>query len=107
MSGTLEAGDTPKVLVREILALERADEKLSSQLRVRVTAEEATRDRLTALRGILERWPGDCAVALHLVIPGESETVVALPGARGVRPDRALLDDVDGLFGRQVTKLAQ
>jgi hypothetical protein len=45
-------------------------------------------------------------VALHVVIPGQSETVLALPGTRGVRPDESLLRDVDGLFGRGVTELA-
>ncbi len=106
ISGTLEAGETPKILVRDVVELDRAEERLSSQLRVRVLAGEATRDRLLALRRLLETQPGECAVAVHVVIPDRSETVLALPGRRGVRPDPALRQRVDELFGRPVTELS-
>jgi len=105
VSGTLETGDPPKILVRDVLELVRADERLAQALALRVGAEEASRDRLTALRSILSRHPGDCAVSLHLVIPDESETVIALPGL-GVRPGAALVDELTGLFGRDVTELS-
>ncbi len=106
VTGQLEEGDTPKVLVREALELERAEERLATQLRLRVHAEEATRDRLLALRQILTQHPGECEVVLHLVIPGESETLLALPAASGVRAGTRLLQDLAGLFGRDVAELA-
>jgi hypothetical protein len=106
VTGTLEAGDPPKVLVRDVLELERAEEKLASHLRVRIGSAEATHDRLTALRQILQARPGECAVTLHVVIPGESETVISVSGVRGVRPDESLRADLNGLFGRVVTELA-
>ena len=106
VSGTLEVGETPKILVRDVTPLARAEEKLAARLQLRVLASEATRDRLLALRDLLGRHPGDCAVALHLVIPDESETVLALPGLRGVRPDDACLREIDGLFGRHVAEIA-
>ncbi len=106
VSGNLESGgDVPKILVREAIELDRAEERLSTLLRVRVVADEVTRDRLTALRGLLERKPGECGVAVHVVIPGESETVLGLPHLAGVRPDPALCQEVDELFGRKVTEL--
>jgi DNA polymerase-3 subunit alpha len=103
--GTLESGDPPKVLVRDVLPLERAEEKLASSLRVRIRAEEATADRLTALKQLLSARPGECGVTLHVVIPEESETVVAVSAVRGVRPDPGLRREVDDLFGRNVTEL--
>jgi DNA polymerase-3 subunit alpha len=106
VGGTLEGGDPPKVLVRDVLELERAEEKLASRLRVRIRSEEATNDRLTALGNLLRAQPGECAVTLHVVIPDESETVISIPSIRGVRPDDALRRDVDALFGRAVTDLA-
>jgi DNA polymerase-3 subunit alpha len=106
VAGKLEAGDPPKILVSEVVELARAEERLSSQLRVRVLAEEATRDRLLALRALLDRHPGECPVAVHVVIPGESETVLSLPGRRGVLPDAALREELHGLFGRVVTELS-
>jgi DNA polymerase-3 subunit alpha len=106
VTGTLEVGDTPKILVRDVMPLERAEEKLAARLKLRVLASEATRDRLLALRDLLGRHPGECAVALHLVIPDQSETVLALPGLRGVRPDDAFLREIDGLFGRRIAEIA-
>jgi DNA polymerase-3 subunit alpha len=106
VTGKLEQGETPKVLVSQVLELERAPERLSSRLCVRMLADEASADRLSALRGVLQKYPGECEVALHLVIPGQSETVLALSSLRGVRPTAALRDEVDGLFGRSVTELA-
>jgi DNA polymerase-3 subunit alpha len=105
VSGGLEAGDTPKILVREVVALDRAEERFSSRLRVRVLADEATRDRLTALRSVLERNRGECAVELNVVIPGQSETIVSLSGVGGVRPGERLRQEVEALFGRCVTEL--
>ena len=105
VSGDLEAGDPPKVLVREVLELSRAEEKLARQLQVRIASQEATSDRLSALRQRLEKSPGDCAVVVHLVIPDQSETVLALTSLRGVRADPDLIRDVDSLFGRAVTEV--
>ncbi len=106
VSGTLEAGDTPKILVRDALPLAGAREQLASTLRLRVVAGELSRDRLQALRRVLEAHRGDCAVQLHLVIPGESETLLALPDARGVEASDELLSEVDALFGRPVAELS-
>jgi DNA polymerase-3 subunit alpha len=99
-----KGGDSPRILVREVLELSRADERLAAQLELRVLAEEASRDRLAALRALLEKHPGECQVELRVVVPDESETLIALPQL-SVRPGPALLEDLVGLFGRDVTEL--
>jgi DNA polymerase-3 subunit alpha len=104
VTGTLEVGEPPKVLVRTVVDLDRAEEKLCTQMRVRLTAEEATSDHLTALKGMLQRHPGECDVVLQILIPEESETCLLLPGLE-VRPNDDLRDEVNGLFGRIVTEL--
>ena len=45
-------------------------------------------------------------IRVHVVIPDESETVMAVSSVRGVRPDETLRRDVDALFGRVVTQVA-
>jgi DNA polymerase-3 subunit alpha len=102
VAGTLEAGEPPKILVRDAFRLADAAERLSAQVRIRIFDHEASRDRLLALRQVLEAHRGDCSVYVHLVIPGESETVLGLPEGRGVDPSDRLLRAVDGLFGRPV-----
>jgi DNA polymerase-3 subunit alpha len=105
ITGKLEGGDPPKVLVRDAMKLEDAEQKLASRLRVDVLETEASRDRLTALRRSFASHPGDCPVLLHLRIPGESETVIALPDACAVTPSDALLAEVNALFGRRAAEL--
>jgi DNA polymerase-3 subunit alpha len=106
VSGTLEVGDPPKILVRDAVLLDEAEEKLASRLHLRVMASEATRDRLEALTRLFDGHRGRCPVLLHLTIPGASETLIALPEPRGVEPSEQLLAEVDSLFGRPVTELA-
>ena len=43
--GTLEEGDPPKILVRDVTRLDEAEEKLLGEPAVRVQAPEVTRDR--------------------------------------------------------------
>ena len=105
VSGKLESGDPPKILAAGVLELERAEERLAQSLSLHLRADEVSQDRLDALRSVLSRHPGDCAVSLHLVIPDESVTVIALPG-RGVRPCDALVQELTGLFGRDLAELS-
>jgi DNA polymerase-3 subunit alpha len=104
--GTLEEGDPPKILVRDVTRLDQAEEKLSASLRVRVQSPDVTRDRLIALKRLLGSHSGDCGVYLHITIPGESETVLGIGGIRGVSPSVELCREVDRLFGRPVTERA-
>jgi DNA polymerase-3 subunit alpha len=104
VTGTLEPGEPPKILVRAVYDLERAEEKLATQLRLKLTAAEATPDRLAALKDMLQRHPGECEVLLQLVIPDESETWINLPGL-SVLPNDPLREELNGLFGRVVTEI--
>ena len=54
VSGTLESLDPPRVLVRDAFELRDAESNLAAQVRIRVAASEATRDRMLALRRLLE-----------------------------------------------------
>jgi DNA polymerase-3 subunit alpha len=105
VSGTLESLDPPRVLVRDAFELRDAESNLAARVRIRVAASEASRDRMLALRRLLEAHHGDCAVLLHLLIPGESETVVSVAGGCGVEPSDELILAVNGLFGRPVAEV--
>jgi DNA polymerase-3 subunit alpha len=104
VTGKLEAGDPPKILVRDVMPLADAEQKLTTALRVRVKEDELSRDRLMAMRDVLQSHTGDCAVYLHITIPGETETVLAVGGQRGVDPSDDLRQKLDGLFGRCVSE---
>ncbi len=103
--GTLESADPARMLVRRIFALADAASHLAVRVHIAVRTEEASRDRLLALRSLLDAHAGDCSVVLHLRIPGESETVLAVGDAQGVDATPALLREIDALFGRPVADL--
>jgi DNA polymerase-3 subunit alpha len=100
--GTLQASEPARIVVRDVIELKHAEQKLAATLRVRLLETELGRDRMLTLRKLLEAHPGDCGVNVHVTIPGESETVLCVGGVRGVDASDALCRDVDGLFGRAV-----
>ena len=104
VQGNLEEGENPKILVNQVVKLADAERNFSSELRIRIHDGEVTRDRMTALRDVLCRHLGDCRVFLHITIRGESETVLAVEGVRGVDANEELRRDVDALFGRPVAE---
>ena len=105
VSGKLEAGDPPKLLVRDAVTLEEAEGRFAQRLQIAVMAADASRDRLLALRRALGEHRGDCPVVLIVRIPGESETVIALPGSWAVDPCDELMRQLDQLFGRRVAEM--
>jgi DNA polymerase-3 subunit alpha len=106
VSGSLESADPPRMLAREIYSLAEAEEKLAARVAIRLLAADSTRDRLQALKAVLGKHGGDCTVTLHVTIPGESETVMALPDTLAVTPTDQLVRDVNALFGRDVAEVA-
>jgi DNA polymerase-3 subunit alpha len=104
VSGKLEESDPPKILVSEVMRLAEGEERLTVNLRLRLMASEAGCDSMKALRSVLESYPGDCEVFVHITIPGESETIVSVGGLRGVDSSEELKRDVDALFGRAVAE---
>ena len=107
LEGSLEAGDPPKLLVRDGWELDKAEEFLAKSLRIRLPVADVSDDRLLALKAVFDQHRGDCSVLVHVVIPGESETVLALPDVKGVNASIELCRAVDGLFGRPVSELSR
>ena len=102
--GKLEHGDPAKILVRDVMRLEDAEKRLTANVRIRMAGAEATSDRMAALRRVFDQHRGHCPVFVHITIPGESETVLALDGGRGVTAGDILRREVDALFGRAVSE---
>jgi DNA polymerase-3 subunit alpha len=69
-----------------------------------VKAELSDATHLETLKTILARFKGDCPAFLHVVIPDQSETVMALPKNLNVVPSRDLMQSVNQLFGDAVTE---
>lgn len=106
VAGKLENSEPPRILASRVADLERAEERFTPavELHIALQAGEADRERLLALRGLLRRHKGGSPVLLHLRVPGESETLLALDGCP-VRPSGDLQAEIEAMFGRPVAEL--
>jgi DNA polymerase-3 subunit alpha len=68
-----------------------------------VREPEVSADELVQLRETLLEYPGPSTVLLHLVAPGNGETVIELPSQVRVAPTPALAEIVEKLFGPRVS----
>ena len=64
---------------------------------------EVTSQELSQLHDTLLKYPGPCAVFLHLSLTDKSETIIELPIHLRVASTPALLEAVEQLFGDRVT----
>ena len=104
VAGTLEEGDPPKLLVRDIMRLDEGEKRLTANLRLRILDSDLNSDRIQGLKNVMLEHPGECSVFLHITIPGESETVVSVGAIRGVEASDGLQKDIDALFGRPISE---
>ncbi|WP_225073559.1 DNA polymerase III subunit alpha [Desulfuromonas sp. CSMB_57] len=103
VSGTLDvAEENRKLMPREIVALQEVSHRETRRIHFRLTAPGLEADQLRALREIFQRHRGNCAVQLHLVIPGRSETVLRLAESTKIAPSDEMLEDTERLFGYNV-----
>ncbi|MDO8528108.1 MAG: DNA polymerase III subunit alpha [Deltaproteobacteria bacterium] len=102
--GNIDEGeDSNKIIAKQILLLEEAPQHLTKTIHFKLSAPEMTPKHLEALKSILGRFKGPCEAYIHIVIPGESETVLRLPQELKVDPTPQLVDSIKKLFGHNVT----
>jgi hypothetical protein len=63
----------------EIEPLSRVRSHKTSEILFRADADRLTEERVLALRALLARHPGACPASVRAVIPGETESRIALP----------------------------
>ncbi len=63
----------------EVEPLSRVRSQKTSEIVLRIDADRLTEERVVALKALLGRHPGGCAVTVRAVIPGESETTITVP----------------------------
>jgi DNA polymerase-3 subunit alpha len=88
-----------KVFAEIIIPIEKAEEKWTAAVHLKLKLEKLDRPKLEALRDILEEHPGNCKAFLHLCDLKRSETIVALPESLNLRPGNPLLRHVNGFLG--------
>jgi DNA polymerase III subunit alpha len=76
----------------------------ATSVELKLSAEQATSERLAELKALLGKYPGSCSASLSIVVPGAAETKISLKATR-VAPSDDLLAAVDRLFGGKVAQV--
>jgi DNA polymerase-3 subunit alpha len=106
VSGTLEVGEERcQIIADEVVPLAAARERNTQEVHFALRAEDATEQALRSLRETLSQYRGECPAYLHLLLPNQTETIIALPRELHVAPTEGMVDAVEQLFGRRVASL--
>jgi hypothetical protein len=76
----------------------------ATRVELKLSADQATAEKMSELKALFGKYPGSCSASLSIVVPGTSETKIALKGTR-VAPSDDLLAAVDRLFGGKVAQV--
>ncbi len=99
-----DAEPAPEIKVDEVSRLADVRAAKATRVELKLSAEQATSEKLTELKTLFGKYPGSCSTSLSIVLPGAAETKIALKGTR-VAPSDDLLAAVDRLFGAKVAQV--
>jgi DNA polymerase-3 subunit alpha len=100
-----ERQEVPKLVLEEARLLSEVRKQKTSRVDFRFDLEKTVIGDLDALKELLGRHPGECSAVLHLLLPGRSETIIALDERYRVSPTDELLAAAERMFGRRVATL--
>jgi len=95
----IEEGANAKLTVNDIIPIDEAKVPLPTALRIRILAESATEDTVSALHALFHDRPGEAKVLFDVERPGDFMVVMEAEGYN-VMPDRNFIGRVEELCGR-------
>ena len=98
------AEPSPEIKVDEVSKLSEERSRRATRVELKLSAEQATTEKLAELKALFGKYPGSCSAALSIVLPGTAETRIALKSVK-VAPSDDLLAAVDRLFGGKVAQV--
>jgi DNA polymerase-3 subunit alpha len=98
------AEPSPEIKVDEVSRLADVRAAKATRVELKLSADQATAEKMAELKALFGKYPGSCSASLSIVVPGTSETRIALKGTR-VAPSDDLLAAVDRLFGGKVAQV--
>ena len=98
------AEPSPEIKVDEVHRLADVRAQKATRVELKLSAEQATAEKLGELKALFGKYPGSCAASLSIVVPGTAETRIAIKSVK-VAPSDDLLAAVDRLFGAKVAQV--
>lgn len=103
VSGELDVGEEScKMLANEVSLLRDIKETMTELIHIRLTTPGLDEMQMRQLKGIIQRYRGNCQVELHIVIPNRSETTIRLPENLKMAASDEAMADAEKLFGYNV-----
>jgi len=104
--GVLDKGEERhKVRASAVVPLDEAKKERISKVHFRLRTPGLSKEQLLRLREILEENKGGCEALLHLMVPPQSEVIMALSPALTVEPSERMRQLVEGLFGEKTVEM--
>jgi DNA polymerase-3 subunit alpha len=104
--GALDKGEERhKIKASAVVPLDEAKKERISKVHFRLRTPGLSKEQLLRLREILEENKGGCEAVLHLMVPPQSEVVMALSPALTVEPSERMRQSVEGLFGEKSVEM--
>jgi DNA polymerase-3 subunit alpha len=104
--GVLDKGEERyKVKASSLVPLDEAKKEKVSKVHFRLRTPGLSKERLLRLREILEENKGGCEALLHLIVPHQSEVIMALSPALAVEPSEQMRQSVEGLLGEKTVEM--
>ncbi len=113
-AGDLLTGDAPiivkgEVYIKDNVAKLRASEaslltdvrhRLTKKVHIKLLLPGLSEDTLQTLHGELTNLRGSCILFLHMISPGQKETIMRAGADYNVAPSEELIDKIEQLFGK-------
>jgi DNA polymerase-3 subunit alpha len=104
--GVLDKGEErQKIKAFAVVPLDEAKKERISKVHFRLRTPGLSKEQLLRLREILEENKGGCEALLHLIVPPQSEVIMALSPALTVEPSERMRQSVEGLFGEKTVEM--
>lgn len=97
---TSQPEDKPKIFVKEIIPLEKAPERLTREVHIRIYESDMTPQKLEHLKTILEKHHGICPVLLCLIGYRNCLIYIETHEMFFVTPSIELQKEIESLFGK-------
>jgi DNA polymerase-3 subunit alpha len=95
-----DESDTPKIVAGKIVSLNREAAAFIADAHISLSLGEMSAEQLRDLKRAILDHPGQCRTFLHLLAPGQRETVLSLGDAFKVNPTPRFASELRSIFGR-------
>ncbi len=105
VKGTIDRSEEGvKILGEDVVKLTDFLSQKTRSIHFKIPASLLTEERLASFRAVLHENAGDCRGYLHVIDPGQTETVLELPGGIKLSDPENLTNRVNLIFDRKVVE---